>query len=407
MSAAPRTLVLFPDAHGIARGKLINRDLSRNARVGFSSGVFSKDVYGHPVLFSVLAEPFGAADIKVDVSARDAVLLTDGAALALGTTALAIGSVTDPRGKPHPLDIRAHLDAFLSATPQLKRLRIGAELEFNLIDGPARASHLAPDGQAYAFGGIGIRQRCLSDMLDALDGAGIDWRDLSQENEVDQYEIALAHTDPLDQADRIFLARLICRMVAARHGLRCTFIAVRDQQVSPSNLHLHVSDPNAKEDRRATATRIACAMLRVLDEAFLAICPTLNSRHAEHIASFRSGTSNVSDGGRFSTLRQLEENGTPRVELRTPTADANPYLAILMVLAGVSMAEATDALPAPRPLDFVFANSIAAFEESRLVRAALPAEAISLFASMKRHEALKAAEFATFEAERDALLKAL
>ncbi|MBL6430310.1 MAG: hypothetical protein HPM95_00200 [Alphaproteobacteria bacterium] len=95
------------------------------------------------------------------------------------------------------------------------------------------------------------------------------------------------------------------------------------------------------------------------------------------------------------------------MELRTPTADANPYLAILMILAGMSMASDGDEIPAPRPLDFVFANSIADFEESGLARAALPQEAISLFASMKRHEAQKATEFATFEAERGALLKVL
>ena len=46
MTDARRTLVLFPDAHGIARGKLLNRGLDEMQRVGFSSGVFSKDVYG-------------------------------------------------------------------------------------------------------------------------------------------------------------------------------------------------------------------------------------------------------------------------------------------------------------------------------------------------------------------------
>lgn len=408
MSAARRTLVLFPDAHGIARGKILNRDLAQATRVGFSSGVFSKDVYGNPVLFSVLADPFGAADIKVDAGPQDVMPISAATAPALDLTAIAIGSVTDPQGHPHALDMRAHLKAFLAGAPDLQGLRIGAELEFYLIDATDGSGHLGPDGQAYAFGGIGIRQRCLSDMLDALDGAGIGWRDLSQENETDQYEIALDHTAPLDQADRIFLARMICRMVAARHGLRCTFIAVRDRQASPSNLHLHVSDPTARRgDRAAAATRIQNGMLSVLHEAFLAISPTVNSRHAQHIASFRSGTSDVSEGGRFSALRRLEEGGEPRVELRTPTADANPYLTILLMLAGAGLASGTTAPPPPRPLEFVFTNSILDFEASGLVQAALPKDAVSLFASMKHHEARKADELATFEAERDALIKVL
>jgi glutamine synthetase len=406
MMDAPRTLVLFPDAHGIARGKLINRGLEGTQRVGFSSGVFSKDVYGHPVLFPVLAKPFGAADIKVDVTERDARELEGFAISLLGASAIAIGAVTDPRGDPHPLDFRTHLATFLARTRELHGVRIGAELEFYLIDDDNRA-HLAPDGQAYAFGGIGIRQHCFMDMLETLDNAGICWRDFSQENESDQYEIALDHSDPLEQADRIFLARMICRTVAASHGLRCTFIAVEDQDRSPSNLHLHVSARFDGTDPATCSKRVASGMLRVLDEAFLAISPTCNSRYAQNIASFRSGANDISDGGRFSALRRLEEDGAPRVELRTPTADANPYLAILMIVAGVSMASASDAFPASRPLEFVFANSIADFEESRLARAALPEETISLYASMKRHEAQKAAEFATFEAERGALLKVL
>ncbi|WP_029057447.1 hypothetical protein [Stappia stellulata] len=406
MSGAARTLVLFPDAHGIARGKLVNRDCTRAVRVGFSSGVFSKDVYGHPVLFPVLAKPFGAADIKVDVTDHDGRELEGFATGLLGASAIAIGAVTDPRGDPHPLDFRAHLGNLLERTTGLCETRIGAELEFYLIGDDDRV-HLAPDGQAYAFGGIGLRQRCLSDMLDALDGAGIVWRDLSQENEHDQYEIALAHTDPLEQADRIFLARMICRTVAASHGLRCTFIAVEHKDRSPSNLHLHVSARFDGSDMNASSKRIASGMRHVLDEAFLTLSPTRNSRHAQNIASFRSGASDISDGGRFSALRRLEEDGTPRVELRTPTSDANPYLAILLVLAGMNTAAASDAFPEPRPLDFDFANSITAFEESRLARAALPDETVSLYASMKRHEAQKAAEFATFEAERGALLKVL
>ncbi|MCA1241543.1 hypothetical protein LC092_03745 [Stappia stellulata] len=406
MTDARRTLVLFPDAHGIARGKLLNRGLDEMQRVGFSSGVFSKDVYGHPVLFPVLAKPFGAADIKVAVTEQDARPLEGGTAGVLGASEIAIGAVTDPRGDPHPLDFRMHLRSFLNRTSDLRGVRIGAELEFYLIDGANRA-HLAPDGQAYAFGGIGIRQHCLREMLKALDHAGLGWRDVSQENERDQYEIALDHSDPLEQADRIFLARLICRTVAASHGLRCTFIAVEDQNRSPSNLHLHVSARSDGADAATGSKRIASGMVRVLDEALLAISPTCNSRYARHIASFRSGMNDISDGGRFSALRRLEEDGTPRVELRTPTADANPYLAILMILAGMSMASEGDEIPAPRPLDFVFANSIADFEESRLARAALPQETISLFASMKRHEAQKATEFATFDAERGALLKVL
>ena len=62
-----RILCLFPDLHGIARGKLLNRSVNTETRIGFFPGAFAKDIYGAPRLFDEMATPFGAADMKRSV----------------------------------------------------------------------------------------------------------------------------------------------------------------------------------------------------------------------------------------------------------------------------------------------------------------------------------------------------
>lgn len=94
------------------------------------------------------------------------------------------------------------------------------------------------------------------------------------------------------------------------------------------------------------------------------------------------------------------------MELRTPTADANPYLVILMMLVGLAGTAAPQP-PKERPFEFDILKSLEMFRISPLARVALPEETVELFAELKRREYASAEVFGSFESERDALLKVL
>ena len=203
-----RTLVLFPDAHAIPRGKLITADFHNNLQIGFSCGVFTKDIFGIRQLFERLAAPFGGGDIKVCPEEGAGWIFEPQPDLIFGASRLAIGTVTDPLQRPHPLDFRHRLREFIKQFPRLNDYRFGAELEFYLYPLESNQS-LRPDRQSYAFGGASVLQNCIEAMLSALDRIGLTWNDFSQESGFHQYEITLQQSAPLEQADRIFLARFI------------------------------------------------------------------------------------------------------------------------------------------------------------------------------------------------------
>lgn len=395
----PRILCLFPDLHGIARGKLINRSVNTETRIGFSPGALAKDIYGSPRLFDELATPFGAADMKLSIRPDDCLPVEQcGGGFMFGADSLAIGRVDAPDGRPHPFDMRRALREFLAEHLAEDEFQVGAELEFFLLGGPQSES--PPDGQAYAFGGLANRQECVADILDSLDRTGIAWQDLSQENAPDQHEISLAHTGPVEQADRVFLARMIVRHVAARHGLRATFIAVNSPEMAPSNLHLHLSRKSGDLDEMAASVQGA------LHDAFTVYRPTANSRHTKDIESFASRISDVADGSRYAAIRVLREDGDPRVELRTPTSDANPYFAILAMLSGILLPERSGPQE-EREFDFDCESSLERFMNSALAAAIWSNEGLRLFRRLKTLEYEAAREFGGFEGEREALLKVI
>lgn len=395
----PRILCLFPDLHGIPRGKLINRPVKPDTRIGFSPGAFAKDIYGAPRLFDELATPFGAADMKLSVRPDDCrPVRQDGSDFMFGTDSLAIGCVTTPDGHPHPFDMRRALRDFLAAHRVEDEFRVGAELEFYLLD--QSPAGLPPDGQAYAFGGLSNRQECVTEILDNLDRTGIAWQDLSQENAPDQYEISLTHADPVEQADRAFLARMVIRHVASRHGLRATFIAVNSPDMAPSNLHLHLSRMSGGLDD------LAASVQGTLHDAFTVYRPSANSRRTKDIESFASNTADVADGSRYAAIRVLREDGDPRVELRTPTSDANPYFAILAMLSGTQL-PGRSGPQEEREFDFECESSLDRFLNSALAAKIWSDEGLRLFRRLKTLEFEAAREFGGFDDEREALLKVI
>lgn len=393
-----RTLCLFPDLHGIARGKLANRAVESSMTIGFSPGVFAKDIYGHPHLFDEFVIPVGASDMTIEVIGTEVRPFARTAQVDLfGADALVIGRAKATDGTPHRFDIRAVLERRLSESLGARDIRIGAELEFYLIGG---REDLPADGQAYAFGGLAGKQHCISAILQALDAAGIEWLDLSQENEVDQYEISLRHTPPLEQADRVFLARMIIRHVAASFGLRATFIAVNAMNQSPSNLHLHISCASLSVDK------LAHAIQETLGPAFSIYRPTRNSRYTEEIESFASRKADIGVGSRFAAIRIIRDGPEERIELRTPTSDTNPYFTILTVVSAILKAPRGTA-PTGAALDFSFESSLAAYLASDLAAQVFDPEGLRLYGKLKRAEEGSAKAFGGFDAERAALLRVL
>lgn len=390
-----RTLLLFPDAHAIARGKILPENPRDDLPVGFACGVFSKDVFGARQLFDQLVAPFGGGDITVRPEDGPACAFQPSSDFLFGAGTIAIGTVTDPGGRPHQLDFRRMLRDFVRDVPPVGAYQFGAELEFHLE--PLSGGVTAPsDAQSYSFSGAAAVQACIEAMLTALDRTSLPWAQFSQESGRRQYEIALQHSEPLIQADRIFLARFVLRAVAARYGMRCTFVSVVDEAMPPSNLHLHVSDPGEPKSERFED--MCAGIASVVEEAFLALSPTVNARRAKPILSVQAKEVSIGHDDRFKALRIVGVDRQKRVEFRVPSSDANPYLVILIILAGIwrhrnkSRYIAAD-VRWGTAFEWDFARSIEAFVSSPIVRSVLSKETIELYSALKKGEAAETKGF--------------
>jgi glutamine synthetase len=165
-----------------------------------------------------------------------------------------------------------------------------------------------------------------------------------------QWEINTHHVDdPVLAGDHAMLLRRIVKGVARRHGLGATFMAKPFADLAGSGMHIHVSlydeqgqnifaDPAATEPPRLTPTlRHAVAGLGdTIDEGMAIFAPNPNSYRRFKSGAFApSGASWGYDHREVALRIPRSSESNRRIEHRIAGADANPYLVLAVVLAGI------------------------------------------------------------------------
>lgn len=218
--------------------------------------------------------------------------------------------------------------------------RIGVELEFYLLrpDGS-----LLQDGvQAYSL----EKSNELDPLLSAITGLGeyVPVEGALTEYGPGQAEVNLAHQEALTAADDAFRLRYAIKELAREHDLIATFMAKPFSGRSGSSSHIHVSlwrdgEPvfaSAGGAESPAARHAVAGLLAHLPAVVLYGSPTVNSYKRFEPDSFAPVTATWGGDNRTASIRSLLE--TPeasRVELRTGSADANPYWLVAATLAAV------------------------------------------------------------------------
>lgn len=158
-----------------------------------------------------------------------------------------------------------------------------------------------------------------------------------------QFEINLHHvTDPLQAADEAMLFKRLIKGVADRHELEATFMAKIAGELSGSGLHVHCSMNNAEgrnifNDGTGQISRdlkhAVAGLCDTMDEALALFAPNANSYRRFQRGSYAPMAPSWGINNRTVAFRV--PLGEPRIEHRTSGADANPYLALAAVLAGM------------------------------------------------------------------------
>ncbi len=265
-------------------------------------------------------------------------------------------------GDPSDLDPRAVLAGVLArfAADGLTPV-VACELEYYLVerDGerirPARLGGVAPThlgGVAPTLHGTyGLTELAdidpfLRDLWATADVQGVPLEGAISEYAPGQIELTLKHrADALRAADEAVMYKRLAKGVATKYGWHATFMAKPFAESAGSGMHLHVSVNDAagtnifasQSPEGSDALRHAIGgMQATLGEAFAIFAPNANSYRRFRANSYAPVAPTWGVDNRTVSLRIPA--GTPanrHVEHRVAGADANPYLALAALLAGV------------------------------------------------------------------------
>ncbi|MGK2924818.1 MAG: glutamine synthetase family protein [Lysobacterales bacterium] len=222
-----------------------------------------------------------------------------------------------------------------------------------------------------------------------------------------QYEINLQHVDdPLAAADNAQLLKQTIKNVARKHGLIASFMAKPFGDRDGNGFHTHVSllDRDGRNvfddggDKGSDMLLHAIAGLAdVMADSMLLLAPHRNSYRRLQRGVHGPLAPNWGYENRYVAMRVPNGEGAARrIEHRIAGADANPYLSLAVILAGILHGLERRELPEPptqagpgKPeakLPGNWETALAAFEQSTFIRDALGAEFQRAMVEIKRVE---------------------
>ncbi|MEM6985967.1 MAG: glutamine synthetase family protein [Pseudomonadota bacterium] len=233
---------------------------------------------------------------------------------------------------------------------------IALELEFHVFDAAIERGLQPATGSASSRQFVGPQTYNLLQlddhraMVDAIQSAaaasGIPTTSVLSEYGSGQFEINLKHVaDPMLACDHAVLMRRAVKAVAAEHGALATFMAKPLETDSGNGMHVHVSlhrrDGSAvfegNPDAPGEHMRHAIAgMIQTLPPSMAMLAPNANSWRRFRADFYAPVSANWGINHRQVALRiPMSSVENLRIEHRVAGADANPYLVVAAVLAGV------------------------------------------------------------------------
>jgi glutamine synthetase len=307
------------------------------------------------------------------------------------------------------------------------RPRLALELEFYLLD-PRRADGGAPraavsprSGTPEASGRVLSLDKLdeFDDVLGAIEQAcgmqNIPTTSMISEYGAGQFEVNLQHQDdPLLAADHAALLRRAVQGVSRARGFDASFMSKPFADQSGSGLHLHLSliddegnnifDPRQPHGDRYLAQAVA-GLQATMVEAMAIFAPNLNVYRRFKPDEFVPVTTDWGDNNRSVAFRiPPSDAANRRIEHRVSGAEANPYLVVAAVLAGIHYGLSAKLEPGGKHtgnagaevdsrLPLTLWQALAAIRDAEILPAYLGADYLQIYADVKQ------AEFQAFMAD--------
>jgi len=354
--------VLTPDMNGILRAKRIPRDEIETFFTAGITGPASAPIM-NTLGDSCRALGLGTVDGDPDRWMRPVAGTLSPIPWLHSATHQVLAYWTDRDRTILERDCRAVLARSLAHLAELGlRVVVAMELEFYLLDsatgpvprprlGRIPGTTLAQTGTQYCNPeDMAEFDEFLEGVRLACDAQGIPATTAHLEFAPGQFEINLHHVDDAEVAcDHAVLLKRLIKAVAASQGMGATFMAKPFPEVTGSGLHIHISvydeaGNNIFADGSSDRTPPVSDKMRhaigglgdIMADCQAVFAPNANSYRRLQPGVFAPLSPNWGYNHRSVSLRiPVSDPVDLRIEHRVASADANPYLVLACVLAGI------------------------------------------------------------------------
>jgi len=343
---------VIPDMTGIARGKILPKDLFLNSgRMRLPKSVLLNTVNGQQPDNA----PFvGDTDPDMVCSPDESTVRV--VPWAAERVAVVIHDCEEFDGSPVALSPRSVLRRVLALyDAQGWKPVVAPEMEFYLVarqQNPheplqpplGRSGKPEAGRQSYSIDAVNDFDPFFLELSRFCELHRLGVETLIHEAGAGQMEINFTHGDAMDLADRVFLFKRTVRETALRHGIFATFMAKPMENEPGSAMHIHQSildaatGQNIFSDPDGTVTphfrHFIAGLQRYVPQVMPMLAPYVNSYR--RLSRYMSAPINVQWGydNRTCGIRVPESDpANRRLENRVPGVDVNPYLAMAATLA--------------------------------------------------------------------------
>lgn len=266
---------------------------------------------------------------------------------------LVFGEVQERDGTPYRSDMRARLKAYARGRFENDGYvcSVANEIEGILFKGQHAEQHYLETGQFDFISTSGYYHTLPGDPLRSfIDAAAEAQRALGFANEKDhpevapsQFEMNYSHTEATIAADQVMLYKLICRQVANRLDMTASFLPKPVTGVNGNGMHTNISvgrsdtnlfyEAGGPESLSGFAWEFVDRILTNALDLCLVYNPSVNAyrRLDPHFEAPNQIKASPIDRGAMVRI-PIGNARSARIEVRSIAPDANPYMAIYMVL---------------------------------------------------------------------------
>ena len=412
--------LLISDMNGIVRGKRIDpAALPKVYEKGIAlpASIFALNIQGTTVEETGLGLEIGEAD-RICLPVTDTLSMEPWQKRP--TAQLLMTMFELDRETPFFADPRVVLQRVVERFSELGLKPVTAfELEFYLIDQENISGRPQPPKspisgkrpasvQVYSIDDLDEYADFLDDVLDSAHEQNIPADALVAESAPGQFEVNLHHVDdPMKSCDHAILLKRVIKSVAYDHEMDTTFMAKPYAGQSGSGMHLHISllddhgqnifagDPEQPNDQLRWAIG---GLMEIMNSSMALLCPNINSYRRFSPEFYVPSAATWGVDNRTTALRI--PGGDPealRIEHRVAGADANPYLLMAAILAGVHYGITHRIEPPPMiegnaheqqepNLVNNLRDALRSLEESPVLKDYLGEDFLKVFVACKEHE---------------------